>query len=69
MANRTMFFEENDDGTTTVTAKIGDREFVFLLPFTLDTFKEMIPNGFENEAVVNIQASMIQIPNEPLEEN
>lgn len=59
MANRTMFFEENDDGTTTVTAKDGSQEFVFLLPFTLDAFEELIPNGFENEAVVNIQDSMI----------
>jgi hypothetical protein len=59
---RYMHFEENDDGTTTITTDIGGIEQTFVTPLNFDEMAGMM-NTPENEATVHQAAEqMIYVP-------
>jgi len=64
-AKKFMLFEDNEDGTTTLTINMaGEEELTFVIPFGLEEFGNMIPQSTMDETAALTIANVIPIPND-----
>lgn len=65
-------FDENEDGTLTITADLGEEnggEMTALLPMSFDDIGSMMPMEAFGEVLSDMAEVMVHIPNSPDEDH